>query len=306
MDTVKDYVGLKPENDQTKKLKFKETIKKKTLFNETIIKMKFGEVTIDPDSNIQNFEKEFLKAICLPGDEKNYEVILTDSCTNAIEACVAFNYYHDRAPNIYRIPNQVYHSVWSAIKKGNPEAQIELTGEIFTQNYKPFNGVADHSLVQYNKKYTIREVFNNPYQKVSFICLSFSRGKIYENLKFRRGGVIIFKKNCSNYSDKYIYSWLKRYNHNGRDSNINVNFDFNNILIAEITKKKKFFGFTYKQTTETVILGNKQNHIHELVKRPLSKLRKMISSDKTYLEITQPEQSNTDRYPKISNILKLY
>ena len=305
MDTL-NISNYKPENDQSQKLKFKETIEKKTLFDETIIKMKFGEVTIDPDSNIQNFEREFLKSICLPGDEDNYEVILTDSCTNAIEACIAFNYYHNKAPKIYRIPNQVYHSVWSAIKKGNPEAQIELTGEIFTQNYKPFNGVADHSLVQYHKNFTIREVFENPYQKVSFICLSFSRGKIYENLKFRRGGVIIFKKNYSKYSDKYIYSWLKRYNHNGRDSNINVNFDFNNILVAEITKKKKFFGFTYKKTIENVILGNKQNHIHELVELPLKKLQKMLAENKTYLEITQPEQLNTNRYPKISNILKLF
>ena len=303
MDIV-NISNYKFEKDRMQNLKFRETIKKKTLFNETIIKMKFGEVTIDPDSNIQNFEKEFLKAICLPGDEDNYEVILTDSCTNAIEACIAFNYYHNRAQNIYRIPNQVYHSVWSAIKKGNPEAQIELTGEIFTQRYKPFNGVADHSLVQYNKNFTIREVFKNPYQGISFICLSFSRGKIYENLEFRRGGVIIFKKNYSKYSDKYIYSWLKRYNHNGRDSNINVNFDFNNILVAEITKKKKFFGFTYKKTIETIILGNKQNHIHELVELPLKKLQKMLAENKTYLEITQPEQLNTDRYPKISNILK--
>ena len=160
--------------------------------------------------------------------------------------------------------------------------------------------------VQYNKNFTIREVFKNPYQGISFICLSFSRGKIYENLEFRRGGVIIFKKNYSKYSDKYIYSWLKRYSHNGRDSNINVNFDFNNILIAEVTKKKKFFGLTYRKTTENIILGNRQNHINELVEGPLKIVREMLAENKTYLEITQPEQSNTDRYPKISNILKLF
>ena len=111
MDIV-NISNYKFEKDQMQGLKFNETIKKKTLFNETIIEMKFGDVTIDPDSNIQNFEKDFLKAICLPGDENNYEVILTDSCTNAIEACIAFNYYHNRAQTVYLIPKQVYHSVW--------------------------------------------------------------------------------------------------------------------------------------------------------------------------------------------------
>ena len=60
MDIV-NISNYKFEKDQMQGLKFKETIKKKTLFDEIIIKMKFGEVTIDPDSNIQNFEKEFLK-----------------------------------------------------------------------------------------------------------------------------------------------------------------------------------------------------------------------------------------------------
>jgi hypothetical protein len=42
------------------------------------------------------------------------------------------------------------------------------------------------------------------------------------------------------------------------------------------------------------------------VELPLKKLQKMLAENKTYLEITQPEQLNTDRYPKISNILKLF
>ena len=55
MDIV-NISNYKFEKDQMQGLKFKETIKKKTLFNETIIEMKFGDVTIDPDSNIQNLE----------------------------------------------------------------------------------------------------------------------------------------------------------------------------------------------------------------------------------------------------------
>jgi hypothetical protein len=58
MDIV-NISNYKFEKEQTQNLKFKETIKKKTLFDETIIEMKFGEVTIDPDSNIQNFEKKY-------------------------------------------------------------------------------------------------------------------------------------------------------------------------------------------------------------------------------------------------------
>jgi hypothetical protein len=77
-------------------------------------------------------------------------------------------------------------------------------------------------------------------------------------------------------------------------------------LPLKLKKSKCIFGIPIWTTTEKVILGNKQNHIHELVEGPLKIVREMLAENKTYLEITQPEQLNTDRYPKISNILKLF
>ncbi len=306
----KEYQNLKETFHKETKIRkiYRKTITKHTLENKVCYKMKFGKVTYDPDSNVQNFEKEFIKTICLPGDEDNYRVVLTDSCTNAIEACIAFNYYHNLHPkdNVYHLPNQVYHSVWSGIKRGNPEAKIKFTEEKFETKYTSFNGISDDSLMQYNKEYNIKEVLKHS----DFICISFSRGKIYENLKFGRGGAIIFKKNSLylnkllNEENDYVYSWLKRYNHNGRDSNINVNFDYFEILTAEIKKSKCIFGIPIWTTTEKVILGNKQNHIHELVEGPLKIVREMNQNKESYFDKVLQTEPNTTRYPAISDILK--
>ena len=159
--------------------------------------------------------------------------------------------------------------------------------------------------MQYNKEYNIKEVLKHS----DFICISFNRGKIYENLKFGRGGAIIFKKNSYlnellNEENDYVYSWLKRYNHNGRDSNINVNFDYSAILTAEIKKSKCIFGIPIWTTTEKVILGNKQNPIHELVEGPLKIVREMNQNKESYFNKVLQTEPNTTRYPAISDILK--
>lgn len=276
------------------------------LFSKIIYDMRFGEVTNDLNSNVQNFEKEFLKTITLPGDTSNYIMVLTDSCTNAIETCIAFCKYHNILPpkNTYKIPDNVYHSVWCAIKKGDPSAKIKLTNEQFYTRYSPFHIINDHSLEQYSERYNIKEALSES----TFVCLSFGRGKIYENLNFGRGGAIIFKKgslfDTFGLQDSYVYSWLKRYNHNGRDSNINVNFDYFAILTAEIKRSKCIFGIPIWTTTEKVILGNKQNHIHELVEGPLKIVREMNQNKESYFNKVLQTEPNTTRYPAISDILK--
>jgi hypothetical protein len=109
---------------------------------------------------------------------------------------IAFCKYHNILPpkNTYKIPDNVYHSVWCAIKKGDPSAKIKLTNEQFYTRYSPFHIINDHSLEQYSERYNIKEALSES----TFVCLSFGRGKIYENLNFGRGGAIWRLKNLKN------------------------------------------------------------------------------------------------------------
>ena len=131
-------------------------------------------------------------------------VVLTDSCTHAIDLCLKFNKAF--LPEKITIPKNTYISVAQTLHHNNIEVQYSDTK--WEESYRLTPLKLFDCAVGFKQ---------NMYNPGSIQCLSFQQKKA---LNIGRGGAILT-------DDKYLYEWAKRSSWDGRDASIPVELDDN-------------------------------------------------------------------------------
>ena len=214
------------------------------------------EDSTNPEIFNRDFEQYFLKVIT--DNPLEYQAVLVDSATNAIQAISALNLYMNKNIN-YTIPNRTYISVPQAIENGNPNADIKFIDKSWSSFYQCGNFIDSAGYVPYKNKYkkqdrnvdyinignkfnkiTLEEMFSQN-EDIEFIVFSLGENlkKPFKEFEFGRGGVIVFRS--TKLETIGYYNFLKRYTHNGRNSAVKV-VDDNGLL-------------NYKEESIITILG---------------------------------------------------
>ena len=131
-------------------------------------------------------------------------VVLTDSCTHAIDLCLKF--HKPFVPDTICLPNNTYISVAQTLTHNN--IKIKYQDVKWKEQYR----LAPLKIFDYAVGFK-----QNMYISGSIQCLSFQQKKA---LNIGRGGAILT-------DDKCLYDWAKRTAWDGRDSSIPVKDDKN-------------------------------------------------------------------------------
>jgi dTDP-4-amino-4,6-dideoxygalactose transaminase len=157
-------------------------------------------------------------------------VVLTDSCTHAIELCFRYKQAMKNCPSAVTLPNRTYLSVPMVFHK------LGINYDLLDQSW---NG--EYNIGFTNVWDSARKLHNKMYLNGQMQCLSFGRTKPIE---LGRGGAILL-------DDADAYVWLKKASYDGRDLDISPWQD----------QKTFQVGYHYMMRPEEAIIG-----INKLIK----------------------------------------
>lgn len=284
------------------------------------------EDSTNPERFNRIFEDYFLQVITdYPND---YQAVLVDSATNAIQAISALNLYMNKNIN-YIIPNKTYISVPQAIENGNPDADIKFIDKSWKNFYQCGNFIDAAGYVPYKNKYsnndkdidfesipqwkvTLEEMFSQN-EDIEFIVFSLGENlkKPFKEFKFGRGGVIVFRS--TRLETISYYNFLKRYTHNGRNSAIPVIDDLFSLLEYKEEYIISIFGLEILYDEKFHNPGIRANVIPQHTEKILKELNKLVNRKKyiksNYLWFNQGYDDQilrSENYPRLTRIYKKY
>lgn len=241
-----------------------------------------GIIPGNPNNIILEFEKKILDFICNMKKRDQYQAVLVDSATNAMELCCMVNKIENKK-FIFDIPKKTYVSVPQTISRYHKYRLIDkewndwykMGNIIDSAGYIPTGGELDKMLSDLNTDYVV---------------LSFGNSKPFP---MNKGGLIIFNKKKlkiksiynSNELNEYLdtitrYDLLKRLSHDGRDSALPVSDD-------ELLRVKG------------KMVGKKCNLVPEQVKPYLYKLLSYQNDRKLFIGDLQKNRVGSIKYPDI-------
>lgn len=241
-----------------------------------------GLIPGNPNNTILDFENKFLDFICDNDRRNQYQAVLVDSATNAIELCCMLNKIENKKIT-FNIPTNTYISVPQAVGK---HYKYNLVDKQWDDWYLMGNIIDCAGYMPTGEE--LHRMLSN--MVADYVILSFGNAKPFP---MNKGGLIIFNKKKLKLKSVYYslevneyfdtidrYDVLKRLSHDGRDSALPV-YDDELLMV-----KNK-------------MIGKKCNLVPEQVKPYLYKLLDYQDDRETFRAMLQKHRVGSIKYPNI-------